>query len=187
MVKVVEKSVLTDRHTLSAPKHNSFIAVNCGVFRKEPSIQSCSGMKRIFTGAVDSRKGYFETVNGGKLFSYGWDRRNATWKHRHVYYVCAETGEYIKVGSSKFRKLMKLLLLPTRNYLNTRIPASSREDPGYRLNTVPIEITCFTRQERRHLLTLGKFTFDFADRYKTTSIQLTDDAGKCSPITAGLR
>src|SRR5689334_13450374 len=163
-------------HTLSARKHNPFIAVNCGAIPEGTIDSELFGHEKgSFTGAVDSRKGYFETVNGGTIFLDEIAEMPLGTQARLLRVL--ETGEFIRVGSSKVQKTDVRVIAATNKELLQLVQAGRfREDLYYRLSTVPIRVPALRdRPEDIHLL-FRKFAADFADKYKTGSVQLDDEA-----------
>ncbi len=163
-------------HALSSRKHNPFIAVNCGAIPEGTIDSELFGHEKgSFTGAVDSRKGYFETVSGGTIFLDEIGEMPLGTQARLLRVL--ETGEYIRVGSSKVQKTdVRVIAASNKDLLEYTHNGKFREDLYYRLNTVPIRVPALRDRQEDILLLFRKFTTDFADRYKTTSVQLTDDA-----------
>ncbi len=163
-------------HALSSRKHNPFIAVNCGAIPEGTIDSELFGHEKgSFTGAVDSRKGYFETVNGGTIFLDEIGEMPLGTQARLLRVL--EAGEYIRVGSSKVQKTdVRVIAATNKELLEYTSRGRFREDLYYRLNTVPIRVPALRdRQEDINLL-FRKFTADFADKYKTSSVQLDDNA-----------
>ena len=163
-------------HSLSNRKHNPFIAVNCGAIPEGTIDSELFGHEKgSFTGAVESRKGYFETVNGGTIFLDEIGEMPLGTQARLLRVL--EAGEYIRVGSSKVQKTDVRVIAATNKDLLTLVQNGKfREDLYYRLSTVPIRVPALhDRREDIHLL-FRKFTADFADKYKTASVQLDDEA-----------
>ena len=163
-------------HALSNRKHNPFIAVNCGAIPEGTIDSELFGHEKgSFTGAVDSRKGYFETVNGGTIFLDEIGEMPLGTQARLLRVL--EAGEYIRVGSSKVQKTdVRVIAATNKDLLQLVQQGKFREDLYYRLSTVPIRVPALRdRKEDIHLL-FRKFTADFADKYKTASIQLDDEA-----------
>ncbi|MCR6718780.1 MAG: sigma 54-interacting transcriptional regulator [Chitinophagaceae bacterium] len=131
--------------------------------------------KGSFTGAVDSRKGYFETVNGGTIFLDEIGEMPIGTQARLLRVL--EAGEYIRVGSSKVQKDdVRVIAATNKDLLQLVQNGKFREDLYYRLSTVPIRVPALhERKEDIHLL-FRKFAADFADKYKTGSVQLDDEA-----------
>lgn len=163
-------------HSLSARKHNPFIAVNCGAIPEGTIDSELFGHEKgSFTGASDARKGYFETVNGGTIFLDEIGEMPLGTQARLLRVL--ETGEYIRVGSSKVQKTDVRVIAATNKELLQLVQSGRfREDLYYRLSTVPIRVPALhDRQEDIHIL-FRKFAADFADKYKTGSVQLDDEA-----------
>ncbi|RFM30862.1 sigma-54 interaction domain-containing protein [Chitinophaga silvisoli] len=163
-------------HSLSARKHNPFIAVNCGAIPEGTIDSELFGHEKgSFTGAVDSRKGYFETVNGGTIFLDEIGEMPLGTQARLLRVL--ETGEFIRVGSSKVQKTdVRVITATNRDLLDHTQQGKFREDLYYRLNTVPIRVPSLRDRKEDIPLLFRKFCLDFAERYKTTSIQLDDEA-----------
>lgn len=163
-------------HSLSNRKHNPFIAVNCGAIPEGTIDSELFGHEKgSFTGAVDSRKGYFETVNGGTIFLDEIGEMPLGTQARLLRVL--EAGEYIRVGSSKTQKTDVRVIAATNKELLLLVQQGKfREDLYYRLSTVPIRVPALhDRKEDIHIL-FRKFAADFADKYKTASVQLDEDA-----------
>ena len=163
-------------HSLSARKHNPFIAVNCGAIPEGTIDSELFGHEKgSFTGAVDARKGYFETVNGGTIFLDEIGELPLGTQARLLRVL--EAGEYIRVGSSKVQKTdVRVIAATNKDLLQLVQQGKFREDLYYRLSTVPIRVPALhDRQEDIHIL-FRKFATDFADKYKTAPVQLTDEA-----------
>ncbi|MFM8432340.1 MAG: sigma-54 interaction domain-containing protein [Bacteroidota bacterium] len=163
-------------HQLSPRKHGPFIAVNCGAIPEGTIDSELFGHEKgAFTGAHEARKGYFEVANGGTIFldEVGELPLNTQVRLLRV----LETGEFIKVGSSKVQKTNVRIVGATNvDMLSAIENGRFREDLYYRLNTVPIRIPPLRdRQEDIHLL-FRKFAGDFAEKYRVPSVALTPDA-----------
>ena len=163
-------------HHLSHRKHGQYIAVNCGAIPEGTIDSELFGHEKgAFTGATDSRKGYFEVANGGTIFLDEVAELPLTTQVRLLRVL--ETGEFIRVGSSKVQKTDVRIVAAT----NVNIPKAIndgkfREDLYYRLNSVPIDMPPLRmRGEDIHLL-FRKFVNDFAEKYRMPPIRLTDDA-----------
>jgi len=163
-------------HALSARKHNPFIAVNCGAIPEGTIDSELFGHEKgSFTGAVDSRKGYFETVNGGTIFLDEIGELPLGTQARLLRVL--ETGEYIRVGSSKVQKTdVRVIAATNKELLEHSQTGRFREDLYYRLNTVPIRVPALRDRKEDVPLLFRKFAADFADRYKTSPVQLNEDA-----------
>ena len=163
-------------HSLSSRKHNPFIAVNCGAIPEGTIDSELFGHEKgSFTGAVDSRKGYFETVSGGTIFLDEIGELPLGTQARLLRVL--ETGEYIRVGSSKVQKTdVRVIAATNKDLLESTHNGRFREDLYYRLNTVPIRVPALRDRKEDILLLFRKFAIDFADKYKTTSVQLSEEA-----------
>lgn len=163
-------------HALSARKHNSFIAVNCGAIPEGTIDSELFGHEKgSFTGAVDSRKGYFETVSGGTIFLDEIGEMPLGTQARLLRVL--ETGEFIRVGSSKVQKTdVRVIAATNRDLLEFTHNGKFREDLYYRLSTVPIRVPALRDRPEDILILFRKFVVDFADKYKTTPVQLDEEA-----------
>ncbi len=124
---------------------------------------------------MDSRKGYFETVTGGTIFLDEIGELPLGTQARLLRVL--ETGEYIRVGSSKVQKTdVRVIAATNKDLLESTHNGRFREDLYYRLNTVPIKIPSLRDRKEDILLLFRKFSTDFADKYKTSSVQLSEDA-----------
>lgn len=163
-------------HQLSARKHGPYIAVNCGAIPEGTIDSELFGHEKgSFTGAHEARKGYFEVSNGGTIFLDEVAELPVSTQVRLLRVL--ETGEFLKVGSSKVIKTDARVIAAT----NVNIPeaiqkGTFRQDLYYRLSTVPILISPLReRKEDIHLL-FRKFATNFGEKYRMPSLQLTSDA-----------
>src|SRR5919107_1294385 len=163
-------------HALSGRKHNPFIAVNCGAIPEGTIDSELFGHEKgSFTGAVDSRKGYFETVNGGTIFLDEIGEMPLGTQARLLRVL--ETGEFIRVGSSKTQKTdVRVIAATNKDLLQLVQNGKFREDLYYRLNTVPIRVPALRDRKEDIPLLFRKFAVDFAERYKTAPVQMDDEA-----------
>ena len=163
-------------HALSSRKHNHFIAVNCGAIPEGTIDSELFGHEKgSFTGAMDSRKGYFETVNGGTIFLDEIGELPLGTQARLLRVL--ETGEYIRVGSSKVQKTdVRVIAATNKELLESTQSGKFREDLYYRLNTVPIRVPSLRDRKEDIALLFRKFASDFSDRYKGAPIQLDEEA-----------
>ncbi len=163
-------------HALSSRKHNPFIAVNCGAIPEGTIDSELFGHEKgSFTGAVDSRKGYFETVNGGTIFLDEIGEMPLGTQARLLRVL--EAGEYIRVGSSKVQKTdVRVIAATNKDLLEYTHKGRFRQDLYYRLNTVPIRVPALKDRQEDIIILFRKFAADFAERYKTPSVQLDDEA-----------
>jgi DNA-binding NtrC family response regulator len=159
-------------HTLSARKHNPFIAVNCGAIPEGTIDSELFGHEKgSFTGAVDSRKGYFEAVNGGTIFLDEIGELPLGTQARLLRVL--ETGEFIRVGSSKVQKTnVRVIAATNRELLDYAGAGKFREDLYYRLSTVPIRVPALRERKEDIPLLFRKFAGDFAEKYRTQTVQL---------------
>ena len=163
-------------HSFSNRKHGPFIAVNCGAIPEGTIDSELFGHEKgSFTGASEARKGYFEVAGGGTIFLDEVAELPLQTQVRLLRVL--ETGEFIKVGSSKVLKTDVRIVAAT----NVNIPdaidkGKFREDLYYRLNTVPIIIPALRERGQDILLLFRKFASDFAEKYKMPPIKLEPDA-----------
>jgi transcriptional regulator with PAS, ATPase and Fis domain len=163
-------------HQLSARKHNKYIAVNCGAIPEGTIDSELFGHEKgAFTGAHDARKGYFEVADGGTIFLDEVGELPMSTQARLLRIL--ETGEFIKVGSSKVQKTnVRIVAASNVNIPEAITKGRFREDLFYRLNTVPIHLPPLReRKEDIHLL-FRKFSADFAAKYRMPTIVLEQDA-----------
>jgi len=163
-------------HQLSSRKHGPFIAVNCGAIPEGTIDSELFGHEKgSFTGAHEARKGYFEVVNSGTIFLDEVGELPLGTQARLLRVL--ETGEYIRVGSSKVQKTNVRVVAATNVDIYDAVQKGKfREDLYYRLNTVPLRIPALRdRKEDIHLL-FRKFVADFTDKYRSPNVQLTEDA-----------
>lgn len=163
-------------HQLSSRKHGPYIAVNCGAIPEGTIDSELFGHEKgSFTGANEMRKGYFEVADGGTIFLDEVAEMPMATQARLLRVL--ETGEFMKVGSSKVQKTNVRVAAATNvNILQAIDKGKFREDLYYRLNTVPITIPALReRKEDIHLL-FRKFASDFSAKYRMPVIKLTPDA-----------
>jgi DNA-binding NtrC family response regulator len=163
-------------HALSPRKHNPFIAVNCGAIPEGTIDSELFGHEKgSFTGAVDSRKGYFETVNGGTIFLDEIAEMPLGTQARLLRVL--ESGEFIRVGSSKVQKTdVRVIAATNKDLLEAVQNGKFRQDLYYRLSTVPIRVPALRDRKEDIILLFRKFVIDFSERYKTPPVQLDEDA-----------
>jgi DNA-binding NtrC family response regulator len=163
-------------HYQSPRKHGVYIAVNCGAIPDGTIDSELFGHEKgAFTGATESRKGYFEEANGGTLFLDEVAELPLSTQVRLLRVL--QTGEFIRVGSSKVLKTDVRVVAATNINLRNAVAAGRfREDLFYRLNTVPIKIPALReRKEDIHLL-FKKFALDYADKYNVPAVRLDEGA-----------
>lgn len=163
-------------HSLSARKHNPFIAVNCGAIPEGTIDSELFGHEKgSFTGASEGRKGYFETVNGGTIFLDEIGEMPLGTQARLLRVL--ETGEYIRVGSSKVQKTdVRVIAATNKELLEYTHNGRFREDLYYRLNTVPIRVPALRDRKEDIFLLFRKFAADFSDKYKSGTLILDEEA-----------
>ncbi len=163
-------------HENSARKHGQFIAVNCGAIPEGTIDSELFGHEKgAFTGAINSRKGYFEVANNGTIFLDEIGDLPAATQVRLLRIL--ENGEFIKVGSSQVEKTnVRLIAATNLNLLEAVEKNKFREDLYYRINTIEIEMPPLRlRKEDIHLM-FRKFVSDFCSQHKMPSLKLTDKA-----------
>ena len=163
-------------HQFSRRKHGQYIAVNCGAIPEGTIDSELFGHEKgSFTGAIGDRNGYFAEANGGTIFLDEVGELPLATQARLLRVL--ESGEYIKVGSSKVQKTDVRIVAATNVNLTRAIAEGRfREDLFYRLNTVPIQIPPLRERGEDIALLFRKFAFDFSEKYRMPGIQLTEDA-----------
>lgn len=163
-------------HQLSIRKHNSYIAVNCGAIPEGTIDSELFGHEKgAFTGASSSRKGYFEVADKGTIFLDEVGELPLATQVRLLRVL--ETGEFIKVGSSKTQKTDVRIVAATNVNMREAIQKNQfREDLYYRLNTVQISLPPLRKRDDDIHLIFRKFALDFAEKYRMPSIRLDDEA-----------
>ena len=163
-------------HQNSKRKHNPYIAVNCGAIPEGTIDSELFGHEKgSFTGAHESRKGYFEAADGGTIFLDEIGELPIASQARLLRVL--ENGEIIKVGSSKAQKIdVRIIAATNINLLQAVANGKFREDLYYRLNTISINLPALRDRGDDINLLFRKFAADFADQYNTPPIRLTDDA-----------
>ena len=163
-------------HAYSPRKTKTYIAVNCGAIPEGTIDSELFGHEKgAFTGAVDSRKGYFEEANGGTLFLDEVADLPLSTQVRLLRVL--ETGEYIRVGSSKVMKTDVRVVAATNVNIADRIAKGKfREDLYYRLNSVPIRVPALRERPGDIYPLFVKFAADFSDKYHVPTIALTEEA-----------
>jgi DNA-binding NtrC family response regulator len=163
-------------HSFSSRKHGQYIAVNCGAIPEGTIDSELFGHEKgSFTGATDSRKGYFEVADGGTIFLDEVAELPLSTQVRLLRVL--ETGEFIRVGSSKVQKTNVRVIAAS----NVDVPGAIdngkfREDLFYRLNTVPIRIPALRERGEDIFLLFRKFSVDFAEKYRMPAIRLDAEA-----------
>lgn len=173
---VGKESVPKIIHQLSHRKHNKYIAVNCGAIPEGTIDSELFGHEKgAFTGATQTREGYFEVADGGTIFLDEVGELPLTTQVRLLRVL--ENGEFLKVGSSKVQKTnVRIVAATNMNMFQAIEKEKFREDLYYRLSTVDIHLPPLReRQDDIHLL-FRKFASDFALKYKMPTVKLTDEA-----------
>jgi transcriptional regulator with PAS, ATPase and Fis domain len=163
-------------HNYSSRKHGQYIAVNCGAIPEGTIDSELFGHEKgSFTGATDSRKGYFEVADGGTIFLDEVAELPLSTQVRLLRVL--ETGEFIRVGSSKVQKTNVRVIAASNIDVTKAIDNGKfREDLFYRLNTVPIRIPALRERGEDIFLLFRKFSVDFAEKYRMPAIRLDSDA-----------
>ena len=163
-------------HQYSARKHGAYIAVNCGAIPEGTIDSELFGHEKgSFTGAHESRKGYFEVANGGTIFLDEVSELPLSTQVRLLRVL--EAGEFIRVGSSKVQKTNVRVIAATNIDIHQAIYHSRfREDLYYRLNTVPIIVPPLRDRKEDIYLIFRKFAVDFAEKSRMPAISLTESA-----------
>jgi transcriptional regulator with PAS, ATPase and Fis domain len=163
-------------HSLSARKHNKFIAINCGAIPEGTINSELFGHEKgAFTGATGERKGYFETYDGGTIFL---DEIGEMPLDTQSYLLrILENGEFIRVGSSSVLKTDVRIIAATNVNLEDRIKKGKfREDLFYRLNTVPIKVPALRERREDIFILFRKFVVDFSEKYRLQPVVLDEKA-----------
>ncbi len=163
-------------HQLSSRKHAEYIAVNCGAIPEGTIDSELFGHEKgSFTGATGSRQGYFEVADGGTIFLDEVAELPMQTQVRLLRVL--ETGEFIRVGSSKVIKTNVRVVAATNENMNRAIQSGKfREDLLYRLSTVPIALPPLRQRSEDIYLLFRKFANDFADKYRMPAVKLSADA-----------
>lgn len=163
-------------HAYSQRKHGQYIAVNCGAIPEGTIDSELFGHEKgSFTGATESRKGYFEVANGGTIFLDEVAELPLSTQVRLLRVL--ETGEFIRVGSSKVQKTnVRVIAASNVDIPNAIDQGKFREDLFYRLNTVPIKVPPLRERGEDIILLFRKFAVDFAEKYRMPAIRLDNEA-----------
>jgi DNA-binding NtrC family response regulator len=163
-------------HNYSMRKHGPYIAVNCGAIPEGTIDSELFGHEKgAFTGATDSRKGYFEVADGGTIFLDEVAELPLSTQVRLLRVL--ETGEFIRVGSSKVQKTNVRVIAASNVDVAAAISRGNfREDLFYRLNTVPIRIPALRDRGEDIILLFRKFAVDFAEKYRMPAIRPDSEA-----------
>ncbi len=165
-------------HAHSARKHNKYIAVNCGAIPDGTIDSELFGHEKgAFTGAIDSRKGYFEEADGGTIFLDEVAELPLSTQVRLLRIL--QTGEFLRVGSAKVQRTNVRVVAATNINLQKAIDEGRfREDLFYRLSTVPIVVPALRERREDIYLLFRKFASDVAAQYRMPAISLDGEARK---------
>ena len=163
-------------HHFSSRKHGQYIAVNCGAIPEGTIDSELFGHEKgSFTGATESRKGYFEVADGGTIFLDEVAELPLSTQVRLLRVL--ETGEFIRVGSSKVQKTnVRVIAASNVDVVKAVENDRFREDLFYRLNTVPVKIPPLRERGEDIFLLFRKFAVDFAEKYRMPAIRLSNEA-----------
>lgn len=163
-------------HQFSARKHGPYVAVNCGAIPEGTIDSELFGHEKgAFTGATETRKGYFEEANGGTIFLDEVAELPLTTQVRLLRVL--ETGEFLKVGSSKVQKTdVRVVAATNVDFDDAIFKGRFREDLYYRLSQVPIQLPPLRERAGDVHLLFRKFTTDFSEQYRMPPLSLDDEA-----------
>jgi DNA-binding NtrC family response regulator len=163
-------------HQLSNRKHGPFIAINCGAIPEGTINSELFGHEKgAFTGATDTRKGYFETANGGTLFLDEIGELPLETQSRLLRIL--ENGEFIRVGSSNVLKTdVRVVAATNKDLFEEAQKGKFREDLYYRISTIPIRVPALRERQQDIYLLFKRFAIEIAERYKMPEIDLTPEA-----------
>ena len=163
-------------HQFSPRKHSKYIAVNCGAIPEGTIDSELFGHEKgAFTGATNTRSGYFEVADGGTIFLDEVGELPLPTQVRLLRIL--ENGEFIKVGSSKVQKTdVRIVAATNINTVEAIKKGKFREDLYYRLSTVEINLPPLRARKEDIPLLFRKFAADFAQKYKMPTLRLDDDA-----------
>ena len=165
-------------HQNSQRKHNEYVAVNCGAIPEGTIDSELFGHEKgSFTGAHDQRKGYFEAADNGTIFLDEVAELPISTQARLLRVL--ESGEFMKVGSSKSQKTNVRVIAATNVDMGEAVKRGKfREDLYYRLNTINIKLPPLRERGMDIYYLFRRFAADFAEKYNTPPIRLQDDAVK---------
>lgn len=158
-------------HQLSSRKHGPFIAINCGAIPEGTINSELFGHEKgAFTGALDARKGYFETANGGTIFLDEVGELPLETQSRLLRIL--ENGEFIRVGSSKVQKTdVRVVAATNKDLYEESKKGKFREDLYYRLSVLPIKVPALRERAGDIPLLFAKFAYDVAEKYHTQPLE----------------
>ena len=163
-------------HAFSARKHAKYVAVNCGAIPEGTIDSELFGHEKgAFTGAIESRKGYFEEADGGTIFLDEVGELPLSTQVRLLRVL--QTGEFMRVGSAKVQKTnVRVVAATNSNLMKAIADGRFREDLFYRLNTVPITVPALRERPEDIYLLFRRFAADVATQYKMPAIALNGEA-----------
>lgn len=170
-------------HAYGARKHKKYIAVNCGAIPEGTIDSELFGHEKgSFTGAISTRKGYFEEADGGTIFLDEVAELPLTTQARLLRIL--ESGEFMKVGSSTVQKTnIRIVAATNVNLIKAVEKGKFREDLYYRLSTIHIEVPNLHDRGSNDLrLLTRKFASDFAEKYMTRPISFSDEAMRAMSV-----
>ncbi|MBD5265282.1 MAG: sigma-54-dependent Fis family transcriptional regulator [Bacteroides sp.] len=169
-------------HAFGARKHKKYIAVNCGAIPEGTIDSELFGHEKgAFTGAISTRKGYFEEADGGTIFLDEVAELPLTTQARLLRVL--ETGEFLKVGSSQVQKTdIRIVAATNVDLLKAVAKGKFREDLYYRLSTVVINVPNLHDRGDDIILLSRKFAADFAEKYLTTPITFSEEAKRAMKL-----
>ncbi|MGL5272002.1 MAG: sigma-54 interaction domain-containing protein [Phocaeicola sp.] len=161
-------------HQFSSRKHGVYIAVNCGAIPEGTIDSELFGHEKgSFTGAIGDRNGYFAEANRGTIFLDEVGELPLATQARLLRVL--ESGEFMKVGSSKLQKTdVRIVAATNINFAKAISEGRFREDLYYRLNTIPIHVPSLRERKEDAVLLFRKFAADMAEKYRMPAIQLTE-------------
>ncbi|MGL4519253.1 MAG: sigma-54 interaction domain-containing protein [Phocaeicola sp.] len=161
-------------HQFSRRKHGVYIAVNCGAIPEGTIDSELFGHEKgSFTGAIGDRNGYFAEANGGTIFLDEVGELPLATQARLLRVL--ESGEFMKVGSSKLQKTdVRIVAATNVNFAKAIAEGRFREDLYYRLNTIPIQVPSLRERKEDAVLLFRKFAADIAEKYRMPAIQLSN-------------
>ena len=163
-------------HAYSARKHNKYVAVNCGAIPEGTIDSELFGHEKgSFTGAIDTRKGYFEEADGGTIFLDEVGELPLATQVRLLRVL--QTGEFMRVGSAKVQKTnVRVVAATNSNLMAAMADGRFREDLYYRLNTVPISVPALRERPEDIYMLFRRFAADVATQYRMPAIALDEEA-----------
>jgi len=163
-------------HQLSNRKHGPFIAINCGAIPEGTINSELFGHEKgAFTGATDTRKGYFETANGGTIFLDEIGELPLETQSRLLRVL--ENGEFIRVGSSQVLKTdVRVVAATNKDLFEEAQKGKFREDLYYRISTIPVRVPSLRERQQDIYLLFKRFAIDIAEKYKMPEVDLTPEA-----------